>query len=731
MASFVIVALFLSGLLLILSSSSVLLLLWNNARQDVYLYFSFQIVTVIVWLFGSSFARTFEQAFWMIELGFGGAAIATYLLAARLSEIYSASTRATVFVAIFFIIMFRLIISSLFGVQNNFQLTESGLLNYQFSTIDTYLYLVIILATLWITRQNIRKINSNILANGLTFFAIGQLSALLLSQLRVFAVSEIITAFSAFLIGYAFLQRDIMTPLLGRTRQLEVMRDVGLAMTSEVPQGDVLNNIAKQAAELFEADGSAIYLKRSNELVLEAVDTIPKAFLGYSLPLGEGFAGMVAEIGQSRLIPNYRREWKGIPDMPLALDSFGAVIGVPLIFREEVVGVLLVINGWTNEPFSDDDMQLMSLIAPQAAVAISNSFLFEQERALKDEVTSAKQQLEAFLTSTENPVIAIDRNLSILFANPAAAGLLGVPQAELQNKPLLTTIQPQLLPNPRQLLRDIHRSNSHVYEVEIKEQFYLCHIARLVAPIEGWVAVLNNVTRLKEIDRLKSQMVRMTSHDLKNPLFSIMTYMELLEEDGAPVFDKDMTHYVQAIWKQLTRMERIIKGILDLEKVQSGAPPMSPTDLRKLLESCAHSIEDQAHSRRIAFEADIEDGLHDVLADASQLEQVVSNLLDNALKYTPAGGSIWLRAHNLEDAVIVEVEDTGHGIPREVQNQVFDRFFRVKSTQTETVGGSGIGLSLVKAIIDHHKGRVWLKSEIGVGTSFYVTLPALREPVKI
>jgi signal transduction histidine kinase len=344
-------------------------------------------------------------------------------------------------------------------------------------------------------------------------------------------------------------------------------------------------------------------------------------------------------------------------------------------------------------------------------------------------VTLAKQQLEAFLTSTENPVIAIDRDLSILFANPAAAGLINMTPAELEQKPLMLTVQQQLLPDPRQLLRDIRHNNTHIYELEINEQYYLCHIARLVAPIEGWVAVLNNVTKLMEIDRLKSQMVRMTSHDLKNPLFSIMTYMELLEEDGAPVFDKDMTHYVKAIWKQLTRMERIITGILDLEKVQSGAPPMTPTDLGKLLDTCAHSVEDQAVARGIVFKSDIEVGLHDVMGDASQLEQVISNLLDNALKYTLNGGSIWLRAHNLEDAVIIEVEDTGLGIPRDVQNQVFDRFFRVKSTQTETVSGSGIGLSLVKAIIDHHKGRVWLKSEIGVGTSFYVTLPALREPV--
>lgn len=729
MASFVILALVISGLLLILSSSSVLLLLWTNARQDVYLYCSALVLGVIIWLFGSMTARTFSAGVGTIEVGFALTTIVAYLLSARLTDLYGASTRGTVLVGITVIVITRVLAALLLDMDNPMDEASQGLLTYYFPRIDSLLYLLMSAATLIIVRQNRDKVDHRGLVNGLSLMAAGLSLTLLIPQMRTYAISEILAAISAFMISYAFLQRDIMSPLRGRTKQLEVIRDVGLAITSRVHSGDVLDAVAGQAAELLQSDGSAIYLKRDDILTLEAVHAIPRQFLGFELPMGEGLAGVIAATSKARRIDNYRREWKGKPDMPHAHQSFGSVLGAPLIFREEVMGVLLVINGVRGLSFDEQDLHIMSLIAPQAAVSISNSRLFEQERSLKNEVSAAKQQLEAFLTSTENPVIALDQRLNILFINPAAAALIDQTADSLQGQSLVDLIDREILPDRSEMAYDLRQYQSHAYDISFNGNDYLCHIARLKPPIRGWVIVLNDITKLKEIDRLKSQMVRMTSHDLKNPLFSVMTYMELLQEDGETLFDDDMRHYMSAIWKQLTRMERIVKGILDLERVQSGATMMAPTDVRQLLLQVTNNMLDQAATRQIYFHQEISDNLLEVLGDDHQLEQVISNLVDNALKYTPAGGTVWLRARNQDSAIIIEVEDNGFGIPRDVQNLVFDRFFRVKTVDTATVAGTGIGLSLVKAIIDQHKGRVWLKSEEGAGTTFYVTLPAIPEPV--
>ena len=241
------------------------------------------------------------------------------------------------------------------------------------------------------------------------------------------------------------------------------------------------------------------------------------------------------------------------------------------------------------------------------------------------------------------------------------------------------------------------------------------------------MAVLNDVTQLKEIDRLKSQMVRMTSHDLKNPLFATMTYMQLLEEDVEGV--EGAQRNIASIWKQLDRMERIVNGILDLEKVSSGAPPFELCNLQQLLNNAIRSYEDIAvqRSQSLKFESKLTES--HVLGDAPQLEQAFSNLIDNAIKFTPEGGVIRVVAEMQENSVIVSVEDTGIGIPVEAQSQVFDRYFRANGVK-DKIPGTGVGLSLVKAIVDRHRGRIWLRSEEGKGSTFFVTLPlAVSVPV--
>ena len=178
------------------------------------------------------------------------------------------------------------------------------------------------------------------------------------------------------------------------------------------------------------------------------------------------------------------------------------------------------------------------------------------------------------LASTESPVAAVDRQMRILLANSAALSLLPNPSVAVEGRRLIDLASPDFLPpDVRVALRDLRRERVHTYEVRHQDRTYLCHLAVLGRPNpKGWVAVLNDVTQLKELDRMKSEMIRMTSHDLKNPLFAAMSYLELLEEDGENILDEDLREYVGIIDHQLERMNRIISGILDLERVQSGTP---------------------------------------------------------------------------------------------------------------------------------------------------------------
>jgi signal transduction histidine kinase len=270
----------------------------------------------------------------------------------------------------------------------------------------------------------------------------------------------------------------------------------------------------------------------------------------------------------------------------------------------------------------------------------------------------------------------------------------------------------------------------HVYELVARQRTYLCHVAELgKARAEGWVVVLNDVTQLKELDRLKSQMVQMTSHDLKNPLQAAMSYIELLTEDGENIFTDDMQGYINVIWMQLNRMYRIISGILDLERVQAGTPAFEQIVLEDVLRRAVDELSDQARSKGLDLQLELDKDLPYVLGDAQQLGQALVNLVENAVKFTPSGGKVVVRADVDKTQVVIHVSDTGVGIPSDEQQRVFERFYRGRQEGIVHLGGSGLGLSLVKAVVDRHNGEISLESQPGKGTVFHVQLPIAEEIV--
>lgn len=726
----IIVGLTISGFLLVLATSAVFLLLWSNSQHQGYRYFLMVIFLMAIWLVSELIIRVQIQddlaqiPNWnirLLEFGFSGTCIAAYLFATHITDSHNQTVRYAIWLGIVSLFIYQIIFIVL-GIGVTLAQDTRDQLVYEFPRVNNSIYFIFIVSLLWITWRHRVKIPHQSILNSLLLIGLSFLLAILSPVLRTYALPPLAISIGLLGIAYSLVRYDVMMPFQERTKQMEVIRDVGVAITTNVHSRESLNIIATQAVNLVEADAGAIYLRHPTGLVLEAVYNIPDQFVGYSLIPYVGLTGQVVQTRTSQRMHHYHRQWQGAADMPLAFETFGSVIGVPLNFRDEVVGVLLVILGRDERFFNEYDLQLLEMIAPQIAVTITNNRLFRRELDLKAEVTTAKQQLEGLLISTNNPVLATDNRTRIIFANPAAEDIFKDDYPQLTGYALWDLVAKDLLPKPRHLLHDIRQANLHVYEINLNERDYLVHITRLQED-EGWVVVLNDVTQLKAVDRLKSQMVRMTSHDLKNPLFSTMTYLELLEDDGAELFNEDMQYYLSAIWKQLERMKRIINGILDLERIQSGAPPLATCNVHEILTTVTDGLVDQARTQNIQFKSEISDELSPVLGDSRQLEQVIMNLLDNALKYTPNGGEVCLRAYTKEGTVIIEVQDTGIGIPREVQNQVFDRFFRVESIDTASISGSGLGLSLVKAIIDYHKGRVWLHSEMGKGTIFYVALP--------
>jgi two-component system phosphate regulon sensor histidine kinase PhoR len=432
--------------------------------------------------------------------------------------------------------------------------------------------------------------------------------------------------------------------------------------------------------------------------------------------------GTVARQRKTHVVESYRREWRGKDDLPFARETFGAVAAVPMVYADMVVGVLLVVVGAQGHVFERGDVYLLELLAAEAAVAVTQNRLFAEQGALTHQVELARRQLETVLISTENPVIAVDRDRYLIFANPAAEALI---QAHGPHDVVATFFPNATLAQVRMLLH----AGSLRYELVLGRRTYACHLTKIgdKRP-EGFVAVMSDISDLKELDRMKSEMVRMTSHDLKNPLQAAMANVDLLHEDLATGDVASARHAAEQIDRQLHRMYRIIRGILDLEKTRSGLSSLELCEPSRIIERVLDEVSDLAREQSIVLSAHVASDLPALVVDAEQFERALVNLVENAIKFTPPRGSVDVRAFQDGDAMCFEVRDTGVGIAPAAQSRVFDRFFRAKQRGVEHVSGSGLGLSLVKSIVDNHHGTIALESVEGAGTCFTVRLPLTQPP---
>lgn len=730
------IVLLVNGLTLALALDLLILILWLDPRNEENFFFALFLFMVVVWATGSLIGRvgayagashgTIEFGLRLLDVGFAGAGICAYIYTAVLIGYRGAFFRLAAFAVLTVIAVYQVLLGIL-NVPHSFVVTDDGILDYSFDAPGMVLYLAFQLGTAFLVWQNRRKIRSKLLSSSLVMFVFGQMIGLLIPRARMFGISEDISSAAVVLISYAVVQQQIMTPLLGRGRQLEAVRDVSLAVTSRLRLQDTLSAIAAQAVELLSADSAAIFLKRAGTLRLEAVHSLDESLVHHELEMGQGVVGTVAVEQRGRLVSYYYREWRGELDLPISRDELGSVACVPLLFADEVVGVLMVMHNRYGGLFNRDDMHLLELLGPQAAVAITNSRLFEAERQLSLDVALAKDQLEVVLTSTENPVIAVDRQFECIFINPAALKLL-----ELSSNPegqVVTSFIPAHLlpPGWMQAGRDLRKRGVHVYEVLSADRAYLCHVAALGKQRpEGWVVVANDVTQLKEVDRLKSQMIRMTSHDLKNPLQAAMSYLELLIDDGEDVFTDAMRSDADMVWMQLNRMYRMINGILNLERAESGPSNFEACALEDMLGRVVLDVADQARRKGLILKLDIKESLPLVMGDLHQLSQVFANLVENAVKFSVEGDHVLVCAATSGRQIEVMVEDTGVGIPDDEQQFVFERFYRGRQGVTRS-DGTGLGLSLVKSIVERHNGSIKLESKVGEGTTVHVFLPVSSE----
>jgi two-component system NtrC family sensor kinase len=247
-----------------------------------------------------------------------------------------------------------------------------------------------------------------------------------------------------------------------------------------------------------------------------------------------------------------------------------------------------------------------------------------------------------------------------------------------------------------------------------------------VTPIPGVgrVAVMQDITYLKELDRMKSEFVSTVSHDLRSPLTSIKGFADLLPTVGP--LTEQQTYFLVKIQGSVETVNQMISDLLDLGRIEAEVRmDMTPCNVAEIIEKAVAGQRDHAELKKLTLDVQVVPDLPPVLGNALRLGQALSNLISNAVKYTPEGGHITVSVSLESSQVAITIEDDGIGIPQDDLPHVFDKFYRVDAPETEGIVGSGLGLSIVKTIIEKHQGRVWVCSEVGKGSVFTVVLPAL------
>lgn len=231
--------------------------------------------------------------------------------------------------------------------------------------------------------------------------------------------------------------------------------------------------------------------------------------------------------------------------------------------------------------------------------------------------------------------------------------------------------------------------------------------------------------KLEEISLIKGNILSTVSHDLRTPLTSILLYTEMLAEGLEIMQTADQRRFLDVIRSECERLSRLVDDLLEAQRLESGRArwKFESLDPARLVHGCAMVFEPMALSRCITLKVDCPESLPPIEADADKISQVLSNLVSNAIKYTPERGRIVLSAHATRSEVLFCVSDNGPGIPREKWDYIFERFAQVTASFVREIGGVGLGLYIVRQIVEHHGGRVWLESEVGEGSTFYVALP--------
>lgn len=546
--------------------------------------------------------------------------------------------------------------------------------------------------------------------------------------------------------------------------RLTTLHDIALEVSSTLDLDSLLHNSLQALARITNAKHGSIMLTEpdTGHLVSRAV-LGEQVDVGYTrFPPGTGIAGWVAQQKRPALVPDVSLDerWITLPSGAASRSRQGAMIAVPLIAQNEMVGVLTLSHPQTHA-FNQDHLRLLAASAGEIAVGIHNANLYhdivgemEHNAELVRRLRRESGQNVAILQSLSDGVLVCDLDGAVLSVNPAAERIV---QSDTQTL---------LIENMHNLIDTLAEHRAHElpltsllkHPLDAKQQPRIFQstfeigsrtVSATLGPVLtenqeliGALVLLHDITREVEADRLKTEFIGTMSHELRTPMTSIKGFTQLLAMGSLGEVNEVQKESINTIAFNAERMISIINDVLDITKIEARKLDihLHPLPLGDSVISVVSELQNVVQGRGHTVTINMPPDLPLVIADAKRLQQILYNLIHNAIKYTTRNGRVDVSAHEVvveqlpnharerlapgKRYVRVDVHDTGVGISPEDQTRIFERFYRTNNPLRIEAGGTGLGLSLVRPLIELLGGRIWLVSAIDQGTTFSFVLPA-------
>ncbi len=499
---------------------------------------------------------------------------------------------------------------------------------------------------------------------------------------------------------------------------------------------ETLKRLNSRIAMILQAEKCVfmLYDKESGELVASkpALGLTDDEIRRFRVRATQGISGQVFRENRPEILYDAINDPRTMKENVALLNVRNGVC-VPLIVEKRdsdnrvidatTIGVLHVFNKRYGNVFIEEDVRLLERMAKNAAAVVASAQMYR-------EVVEEKEELEQIIESVYAGLIMVARNGRIMQINQSAKEMLQLDGVDFTGKTFTEVIVSDRV---KEILNEALQDGSEVAtEIETGSgpdanvyQSQSTPVRADDGSIIGAVAIFNDITEIRSLERMKTAFVSTVSHELRTPLTSIKGFISTLLADVDGYYDSVTTReFYEIIDQECDRLTRLISDLLNVSRIEAGRAldlNPKPVQLSSLIEKVVASQRSYA-SKHELITVDI-DNLPIIVADEDKVDQILTNLTSNAIKYSPEGGKVTIKGSYDDGRVLIAVSDEGIGIPKEHLSKVFDRFHRVDNRDTREVGGTGIGLFLVKHLVDAHGGEVWIDSEVGKGTTFTFSLP--------